>query len=145
VQDGIDRALQTVGHVLYSLIVFGDRPRWPVEGPTLRLARGRVRHRSKYGMLRVDGKGTLNLYGRSANPRRGVRHAWRGVPGTPGRSCSASWIADREHRAHEFERIGVGLPTDQDEIGPDVTVPMIRPVADQRIIATPSVRRKSAA
>src|SRR5438270_8145310 len=36
---------------------------------------------------------------------------------------------------HQFEMIGVRLPVDQDQVGPDVAVPAIIPFAAERMIA----------
>ena len=44
-------------------------------------------------------------------------------------------------QAHEIEMLAVGLAVDQDQIGPDVTVPVVFPLAGQRMISIMRLKR----
>ncbi len=44
-------------------------------------------------------------------------------------------------KADELQHFGIGLPVDQHEVGLDVAVAAILPVADQRMVAVPLAQR----
>ena len=44
-------------------------------------------------------------------------------------------------QAYQLQHILVGFPVDEDQIGPEVTIPMVTPVPGQWMIAVPRVER----
>ncbi len=58
---------------------------------------------------------------------------WCSCVGCRGKLSKADFAVGAE--PHQFEMIGVRLPVDQDQVGPDVAVPAIIPFAAERMIA----------